>query len=100
MGGHGWGLCGDGSDPRVTARGGGGGDIGCHVDGLHNHQLAAPNVPYTSILLPTTTGIDFLWPLLLEYPRRGIGIVDAVCMSHPANQSSSGLYNVTHEKGW
>uniref|UniRef100_A0A1D2ABT4 Hexosyltransferase n=1 Tax=Auxenochlorella protothecoides TaxID=3075 RepID=A0A1D2ABT4_AUXPR len=64
------------------------------MDTLERHVL--PTLENASI----GWGIDFLWPLLLEYPRRGIGIVDAVCMSHPANQSSSGLYNVTHEKGW
>ena len=29
-------------------------------------------------------GLDFTWPFLLRYPRRHIGVIDDVCMTHSA----------------
>ncbi|KAL6766694.1 hypothetical protein ACKKBG_A37010 [Auxenochlorella protothecoides x Auxenochlorella symbiontica] len=74
-------------------------------------ELMAPifDMPtVTSVLLPnldedTATGyaLDFVWPLLLDYPRDRIGVVDAACMIHPAHQSEkTAIYSLTHPHGW
>jgi len=32
----------------------------------------------------TGWGLDFTWPFLLRYPRKRIGVIDEVCMTHAA----------------
>lgn len=38
-------------------------------------------------------GADHLWPALLRYPRRGVAVIDAVCIMHPKRVSGS-IYEI------
>lgn len=45
-------------------------------------------------------GLDFVWPKILNYQNRTVGIVDAMCMTHTKPAGSSYDIDTAHNQMW
>ena len=61
---------------------------------------------FTSFVLPTLAdsytgwGLDIAWPFLLKYPHDRIGVIDAVCLTHPAVQPEKVRALILDRRQW